>query len=61
MHSLKWTQSNRYFYDANKPTRIESQKLEIWPGLVTSVDHFDGGLQLQCDCSFRVLRCDTGK
>lgn len=34
-------------------------RLEIWPGYVTAVDNYEGGLMLQCDVSHRVLRCDT--
>ena len=29
-------------------------RLDIWPGYVTSVDEFEGGLQLQVDVSHRV-------
>lgn len=33
--------------------------LEIWPGYVTAVDEYEGGLQLQLDVSHRVLRTET--
>ena len=31
----------------------------VWPGYVTAVDKFEGGLLLQCDLSHRVLRTET--
>ena len=34
-------------------------RLEIWPGIVTAVDEYEGGLQLQVDISHRVLRTET--
>lgn len=34
-------------------------RLEVWPGYVTAVDEYEGGLMLQCDVSHRVLRTET--
>ena len=34
-------------------------RLEVWPGYVTAVNEFEGGLMLCCDVSFRVLRTTT--
>jgi hypothetical protein len=34
-------------------------RLEVWPGYVTAVDEYEGGIQLCCDCSHRVLRTQT--
>ncbi|KAH8034248.1 hypothetical protein HPB51_021961 [Rhipicephalus microplus] len=36
-------------------------KLEVWPGYVQSVSEYDGGLLLNCDVSFRVLRTITAR
>ena len=33
--------------------------MEVWPGYVTAVDEYEGGLMLQCDVSHRVLRTET--
>jgi hypothetical protein len=30
--------------------------LAVWPGYVTAVGEFDGGLFLQCDVSHKVVR-----
>ena len=34
-------------------------RLELWPGYVTSVRYYDGGLLLVTDVSHRTLRTDT--
>lgn len=34
-------------------------RLEVWPGYVTAVDEYEGGIQLCCDASHRVLRTQT--
>jgi hypothetical protein len=34
-------------------------RLEVWPGYVTAVDEYEGGVQLCCDSSHRVLRTQT--
>ena len=36
-----------------------SLRLEIWPGYVNTIQHYDGGLLLMLDVSHRVLRTDT--
>lgn len=56
---LKYTQHNRNFYDASGAHVIRQHNLNIWPGYVTAVDQFEGGLLLQCDVSHRVLRTET--
>jgi aubergine-like protein len=33
--------------------------LSVWPGYITAVDVFEGGLQLQLDVAHRVLRTET--
>jgi aubergine-like protein len=38
---------------------IPQHKLELWPGYVTAVDEYEGGIQLCCDASHRVLRTQT--
>ena len=40
-------------------TNVTHSRLEVWPGFVTAVDEYEGGLQLQCDVSHRVLRLET--
>lgn len=37
----------------------QAYKLEVWPGFVTAVDIYEGGMLLQCDTVSRVLRTET--
>ena len=38
---------------------ISQHRLEIWPGYVTAINEYEGGLKLCIDSSHRVLRTDT--
>ena len=38
---------------------VPQHKLEIWPGYVTAVQEFEGGIMLCCDVSHKVLRTQT--
>lgn len=42
-------------------TEIPQHKLEVWPGYVTAVQDYDGGLMLNCDASHRILRTNTAR
>ncbi|ALC39198.1 AGO3 [Drosophila busckii] len=55
MNSLKYVRFDRKQYDPSCPKVIPIAKLEVWPGYVTAVDEFDGGLMLCCDVSHRLL------
>lgn len=59
MRKLQLCQMNRNWYNPREAVQIPAHKLEIWPGYVTRVDEYEGGLMLQCDISHRVLRQDT--
>lgn len=56
---LKFKMHNRNFYDPKSAHAIRQHNLSIWPGYVTAIDQFEGGLLLQCDVSHRVLRTET--
>jgi len=56
---LKFKMHNRNFYDPESAEAIKQHNLSIWPGYVTAIDHYEGGLLLQCDISHRVLRTET--
>ncbi|KAE8573998.1 Putative Argonaute 3 [Halyomorpha halys] len=34
-------------------------RLEVWPGYITAIDEYEGGIMLCCDASHRVLRNQT--
>ena len=59
MSTLKMCQMNKNFYDPTAGHLVPQHKLEIWPGYVTSVQQFEGGVMLCCDVSHKVLRTQT--
>ena len=59
MFSLKMVQMNKNFYDPRAGPMVPQHKLEIWPGYVTAVQEFEGGIMLCCDVSHKVLRTQT--
>lgn len=58
MKFLNFVQFAQKKYDPTEPIIIPQHKLEIWPGYVTAVDEYEGGLMLCLDVSHRVL-CQT--
>jgi len=46
-------------YDQKAVIHIPQHKLEVWPGYVTTVSEYNGGLLLMCDVSHKVLRQET--
>lgn len=61
MRALRFIQHNRKFFDPTKANKIAAYNLEVWPGMVTAVDRFEGGLLLQLDAASRVLRTETAR
>ncbi|XP_034472426.1 protein argonaute-3 [Drosophila innubila] len=55
MKTLNYVRFDRKHFDPTQPKIIPSAKLEVWPGYVTAVDEYDGGLMLCCDVSHRLL------
>lgn len=55
MKTLNFIKFNRKHFDPSQPKVIPMAKLEVWPGFVTAVDVYDGGLMLCCDVSHRLL------
>ena len=35
-------QVGRYYYDPTRPAMIPQHKLELWPGYITSIQHYEG-------------------
>ena len=56
---LKMLQTNKNFYDPRLGNMVPKHKLEIWPGYVTDVQKFEGGVMLRLDVSHKVLRTPT--
>ena len=59
MNTLKMVQMNKNYYDPTKAMMVPQHKLEIWPGYVTAVHEFEGGVMLCLDVSHKVLRMST--
>ncbi|XP_050746167.1 protein argonaute-3 isoform X2 [Drosophila biarmipes] len=55
MKTLNYVRFDRKQFDPTRPKIIPLAKLEVWPGYVTAVDEFKGGLMLCCDVSHRIL------
>ncbi|KRG07860.1 uncharacterized protein Dmoj_GI26369, partial [Drosophila mojavensis] len=55
MKTLNYVKFDRKQFDPSRPKVIPTAKLEVWPGYVTAVDEYDGGLMLCCDVSHRLL------
>ena len=47
-----------YFNPAMKET-LAKHKLEVWPGYSLTMDHYEGGLFVQCDLANKILRTQT--
>ena len=59
MNTLKMVQMNKNYYDPTKAMMVPQHKLEIWPGYVTAVHEYEGGVMLCLDVSHKVLRSST--
>lgn len=56
---LKFSQHKRKYFDSHGAHLIPQHSINVWPGYVTAADQYEGGLLLQLDASFRVLRTQT--
>uniref|UniRef100_A0A182NPY6 Uncharacterized protein n=1 Tax=Anopheles dirus TaxID=7168 RepID=A0A182NPY6_9DIPT len=59
MYMLQLTEMGRKHFDPTQARIVPQHKLEIWPGFVTSVNEFEGGLMLNLDVTHRVLMQTT--
>lgn len=55
MKTLSYVRFGKKQFDPTAPKVIPQHKLEVWPGYVTAVDEYDGGVMLCLDVSHRVL------
>ncbi|XP_004626299.1 piwi-like protein 4 [Octodon degus] len=56
---LSMYQIGRNFYKPSEPVEIPQHKLSLWPGFAVSVSHFESGLLVGADVSYKVLRNET--
>lgn len=59
MNALKMCPVGRNHYDPQSAKRIDQLGISLWPGYVTAIRGFEGGLLLNIDVSHKVLRSET--
>ncbi|XP_050084461.1 protein argonaute-3 [Anopheles aquasalis] len=59
MHFLQLTEMGRKCFDPSQMRVIPQQRLEVWPGYVTAINEYEGGLMLNLDVTHRVLMQTT--
>lgn len=59
MSALEMTRIGRHYFLSQNLAPIPKYNLEVWPGYVTAIDEYEGGIQLCLDNSHRVLRTVT--
>jgi len=59
LRALDLKQVARYYYDPHNPIAIPQHKMELWPGFVTAIAEYDGGLMLLFDSTHKLLRTDS--
>ncbi|KAJ8893858.1 hypothetical protein PR048_006459 [Dryococelus australis] len=61
MKELQMSRHGRHHFNPKDAQVIPQYKLEVWPGCITAVDEYEGGIQLCFDASHRVLRKQSVK
>ncbi|CAB3233985.1 unnamed protein product [Arctia plantaginis] len=59
MKDLNLVRFGRDHFNEHAAVQIPQHKLEVWPGYVTAVDEYEGGLMLTLDSTHRVLRTQS--
>lgn len=59
MYAMKLVQIGRHTFDQKASIPIPKHKLEMWPGFITAIQEYEGGLMLCAETSHRVLRTQT--
>ncbi|XP_053610721.1 piwi-like protein Ago3 [Plodia interpunctella] len=59
MKDLQLVRFGRQHFNEHAAIQIPQYKLEVWPGYVTAVDEYEGGLMLTLDSTSRVLRTQS--
>ena len=54
MEMLQMQQVGRHYYDPKAAVFVPQHKLEIWPGFISAINHFDDGPLLTLDVSHKV-------
>ncbi|XP_046585759.1 piwi-like protein Ago3 isoform X1 [Neodiprion lecontei] len=59
MHALDLVQIGQKHFNSRAAHSVPQHRLELWPGYVTAIDEYEGGLQLCLESTHRVLRTET--
>lgn len=59
MKALDLVQIGRQHFNSKAAHSVPQHRLELWPGYVTAIDEYEGGLQLCLNSTHRVLRTET--
>lgn len=59
MRALDLVRIGRQSFNPSGTHKFDSHRLEVWPGYVTAVNEYEGGLKLCVDIKHRVLRTET--
>lgn len=59
MRALHMVRIGQHNFDPRGIHTIPQHKLEVWPGYVTTINEYEGGLKLCIDARHRVMRTET--
>ena len=59
MRSLDLVRIGRDNFNPRCAHQVPQHRLELWPGYVTAIDEYEGGVKLNINASHRVMRTDT--
>lgn len=59
MRILQMQQVGRHYYQPKLRIQIPQHRLEVWPGYITAIEEYSGGLMLHCDVSHKVLNYEN--
>ncbi|XP_018396706.1 PREDICTED: piwi-like protein 1 [Cyphomyrmex costatus] len=59
MRALSLVRIGRQNFNPNSAHALPQHRLEVWPGYVTAINEYEGGLKLCLDAKHRVMRTET--
>jgi len=59
MRALSLVRIGRQNFNPKGAYALPQHRLEVWPGYVTAVNEYEGGLKLCLDAKHRVMRTET--
>lgn len=59
MRALSLVRIGQHNFNPRGIHSVPQHKLEVWPGYVTAINKYEGGLKLCIDAKHRVMRTET--